>query len=335
VGLFAAAALGAWMLNARRERAMARRVGLGAVGLLVLALLGVSWAPLGQVDTARLLIPALLLATVPASYACIESLRWAGEWCGGPLRAAVIVTGLIVAAGVAGREYVVRVADRCAGTVPLAIGLGPEQEEIRAALDAYTTPQARILWEDRPAPSSASRWTPLLPVLTGRAYLGGLDTNPGIEHDYLRFAEQLLAGRHLADWSDSELRDFCQRYNIGWVVCWSAGASGRFRAWKDAVEVASLHDKDPGRLFEIRRPLSFTLKGQARWLHADSRRIALGDATPENGVLVLSLHHQTGLRAAPADVKIEDEENPYGPVKFVRLRMPGPATRVVLTWEDR
>jgi hypothetical protein len=335
VFLLTAGACGAWVLNARRDRAAARLLGLGSAGALILALLGISWVPLGELGTGRLLVPALLFAVVPAAYACGVGRSLLVAWLGWPWRAALIAGALVLAVAATGREQLGAVAARCAHTAPLAIGLGPEREAVVAALEAHTSEEGRILWEDQPAQQGACRWSALLPVLTGRAYLGGLDTNPGIEHEYLRFADQMLLDRHLDDWTDSELKDFCHRYNIGWVVCWSPGAIKRFRAWEESREITPLGDTRLGQLFRIRRPLSFALRGQARWLHADSRRIALGEVTPENGVVVLSLHYQPGLRAAPGEVQVEREENPYGSVGFVRLLMPSPATRVVLTWDDR
>jgi hypothetical protein len=247
----------------------------------------------------------------------------------------MIVSGLLLAAVVAFQQPVADLAARCTGTTPLAIGLGPDRDAVVAALVTHTTREGRILWEDRPGQSATGRWTALLPVLTDRAFLGGLDANAGIVHEYVRFADQQLADRWLRDWSDVELEDFCRRYNVGWIACWSREAIERFQAWRDARGVATLQDGGTGCLFAIDRQKSFVLKGQAQWLHADSRRIALGDVTPVNGEVWLSLHYQTGLRAAPGQVHVEPAPDPYDPLPFVRLRMNGPVTRIVLTWENR
>src|SRR5262249_18819050 len=204
------------------------------------------------------------------------------------------------------------------------------------ALRAQTSADARILWEDRAAPAAAPRWSPLLPVLTRRPFVGGLDPEATIEHAYAGFTDQVLAGRPLKEWGDAELADFCRRYNIGWVVCWSPGAVERFRAWKAAAPVADLHDQGPGCLFRLERPASFTLRGQARWLYADCQHIALGDVVPdEGGEVVLSLHYQAGMEASPQRVQVERELDPDDPIPFVRLRLPGPVARVTLTWEGR
>jgi hypothetical protein len=284
----------------------------------------------------RLVIPALLFAVAPAVYALVWLLRGLAGWTGSPWRIVTVAAGLGLALVVVARQPLAELVPRWTGTKPLAIGLGPEREAVVAALSSHTTRAARILWEDRPGQSPTGRWTALLPVLTDRAFLGGLDANAGIVHEYVRFADQQLADRWLRDWSDAELEDFCRRYNVGWVACWSPAAIERMRAWKQARAIdPPLQDGGTGCLFAIDRPKSFVLKGEAQWLRADSRRIALGEVTPENGEVWLSLHYQTGLRAAPDQVQVEPAPDPYDPLPFVRLRMAGPVTRVVLTWENR
>ena len=62
----------------------------------------------------------------------------------------------------------------------VATSLGAERLALVTTLAQYTTTEARILWEDRPG--TGSRWTALLPVLTGRTFLGGLDPEGAVEH---------------------------------------------------------------------------------------------------------------------------------------------------------
>jgi hypothetical protein len=224
-------------------------------------------------------------------------------------------------------------AQRCRGPAPLAIGLGADRQALVALLSKHTTAEARILWEDRPA--SPSRWTALLPLLTGRSYLGGLDPDAKLEHDSsVRFAEQRLAGRPLVDWSDSDLDEFGRKYNLGWVVGWTPAALARFRAWPAAVPVATLNEGgQTGCLFALQRTPSFVLKGKAHWVSADCRHIVLSDVEPEDGKVVLSLHYQAGMLVSPSRVQLEKEPDARDPIPFVRLRLSDPVTRVTLTWE--
>jgi hypothetical protein len=337
VALLAVGAVGVVIWNFQRERASARLLGLGSAGLLVLSLFGVSSESLGSVGAMRLLIPALLFAIAPAVYGSVWMLRNLMNWCGSAWRGGLVAAMLLLSAVIPFQQSVKALALRCTGTTPFVLGLSPEREAVVAALSSHTTEEARILWEDRPGPSVTGRWTALLPILTDRAYLGGLDANAGIEHEQkLRFADQQLAGRLLRDWSDAELEDFFRRYNVGWVVCWTPEAILRLRQCEGTEPVATLSDGETGCLFAVHRAKSYVLKGDARWIHADSRRIALGDVTPDSkGELWLSLHYQTGMRVAPDHVKLEKVPVDPEDLPFVRLRLAGPVSRVVLTWENR
>src|SRR5207249_2263171 len=68
--LFSATA-GIVILNQTRQRPAARLLGMSAGGAFVLALLGISWEPLGIVGTAALLAPALWFSAIPAAHAWV------------------------------------------------------------------------------------------------------------------------------------------------------------------------------------------------------------------------------------------------------------------------
>ena len=90
---------------------------------------------------------------------------------------------------------------------PLLVGLGEERLAQAELLRQQTTNEARILWEDLDEDAtSPQRWTPLLPLLTGRSFLGGLDPEANIEHGVkTSFTYGVLAGRPVREWS----RRFC------------------------------------------------------------------------------------------------------------------------------
>jgi hypothetical protein len=332
--LFSAAA-GVWVLNQTHQRVAARLLGVGAGGLCLLAVLGIAWEPLGQVGTAGLLVPGLWFACLPAAYAWAEAGRLLRRLTGsGGWAAALAAAGLLVA-GLLGHDTLTAFAERCVRAQPLALGLGPDRLALVQTLREQTTAEARILWEDRPAQGAAPRWSVLLPVLTGRSFVGGLDPDAGIEHTQAGLVEQTLAGRHVTQLGDEALEAYCWRYNVGWVVCWSEVSAARFRAWGKAVEIARLTDGGTGYLFRIERPeLSFALKGKARVIHADAHHITLADVVPENGKVVLSFHYQAGLTASPGRVQVEREPDAHDPVPFIRLRVASPVARVTLRWEE-
>jgi hypothetical protein len=226
------------------------------------------------------------------------------------------------------------IALRCRQAAPFRLGLAPSERSLVDQLTSATGTEARILWEDRLLPRQAPRWTALLPHLTGRWFIGGLDPDGFIEHAHVGLLDQNLLGRPLSTWSDAALEDYCRRYNVGWVVCWTPQAAERFRAWKAAKlesEVSDGHAQ--GQLFAVERTApSYILKGQAELIHADSHHITLREVVPDNGVVVLSMHHQTGLRAWPSRVLVERHADGEL-IGFIRLRVAGPVARIILSWD--
>jgi hypothetical protein len=335
VALLSGAVIGAGIWNETQQRAPARLLGLGAVGLLAVAVAGLSWEPLARFGTSRLFVVALWFAVLPAVHALAWALRLINRLGGAAWHGSALVIAASLAAVGATWPTCTRLTPRLTGTPPLAIGLDAAQKELIATLVTQTTGEARILWEDGIGWPTTSRWTALLPLWTGRSFLGGLDPDALIEHSYARLGGQLLAGRPLADYSDDDLAEFCRRYNVGWVACWSPAALQRFHDWKAAEPVATLPGHgSAGCLFQV-GTRSFVLKGQARVVRADAQRITLADVVPEDGKVVLSLHYQAGLQVSPGRVQLEREPDPRDPIPFIRLVTPGPVARVTLTWEGR
>jgi hypothetical protein len=166
--------------------------------------------------------------------------------------------------------------------------------------------------------------------------VGGLDPAANLEHACADLVEEQLAGQPIAAWSDADLEAFCKRYNLGWVVCRSAAAVERLESWcrsGAAERTAALSiDHETGYLYTLRRERSFVLKGKARWLQADCRHIVLGDLVPDDGTVVLSLHYQAGMQVSPGQVQVEKDPDSLDPIPLIRLKLPGPVTRLILTW---
>jgi hypothetical protein len=331
--LLGLALLGGLFLNQTSQRPAARVFGLGTVGFLALAVTGLLWEPSGRMGTPRLLVTGLMLAVVPAGYAVGQIARFLCWTTGGVWKGAALCSVLLGVTSLAVPEAMNALAVRYSAAVPLSIGLTAEDQALIDLVRTHTTPAARILWEDLEEPAVASRWTALLPLLTERAFVGGLDPDCCIEHAYASLSDQKLAGRPLSSCSDAELSEFCRRYAIGWVVCRSRAAVKRFGAWQEATPAAKLPGKGDGRLFRLPAS-SVALQGRARLLQADSHHITLADVLPEDGRVVLSLHYQAGLRASPRRVQIEKEPDARDPIPLIRLRMQEPVSRVTLMWQD-
>jgi len=276
---------------------------------------------------------ALWLAAVPAAYGLSKTISLSIRLLGSPLRAlgaAGCLVGMLCL--LQGRSFASFVA-RYTATTPLVIGFTPEQLGWVKAIQENTTPEARILWEEDPEEESGSGWSALLPRLTGRYYIGGLDRNASIEHSYACLAKQCLAGRPLESWNEGELSDFYRRYNIGWIVCRSPAALACLGNYQEAQPVLFVESSNPRYLYQL-QPRSYVLRGQARLIEANSQHIALADVVPDKDArVVLSMHYQAGMRVSPSRVQIEKESDPRDPIDFIRLRLQGPVARVTITWQ--
>jgi hypothetical protein len=330
--LLPAAVMGLVLCNQTRQRPAARLFGTAMIGFLAVAVASLGWEPLGRFGLARLWGPGLFFAVLPAAHLVTAI----GDWV--RRRVGWWAVPLLLALGAAGLTLT-NAADWQRATTPaqpIAVGLPMSMQRIVDVLRADTTPEARILWEDRAEAGQASRWTALLPLLTERAFVGGLDADGLIEHTATGLRDHALAGRSLDDWTDAELEAFCGRYNIGWVVCWSRESAKRFDAWPLAERASVLPDEPEGMFFRIKRPASFVLVGSARWLRADSDCVALGDVTPQHGQVLLSLHFQEGMRVSPSRVRLERAESLSDHIDFVRLLIPDEhVARVTITWDKR
>jgi hypothetical protein len=331
MSIMASALAGIIVLNQTRQRPAARLFFMGAAGALALALLGISWEPLGQVGSAALLAPALWFAIPPAAHAWVWT---AGKlWGLGKIgQAGVLLLGGLAGLGIASdRDAAACIAERCMLTRPMTFGLNAQRQELVDVLKEYTRPDARILWEDRAVAPADSRWAALLPRLTERSYVGGLDPTGTIEPSMICLMHQTRE-HPIGDWTDEQLADYCRRYNIGWIVCWSPSVIQRFSAWSGATKIKAVSDEVDGWLFEVKEPGGYALRGKAELVHADSRFIALKNVEPDNGVVILSLHYQAGMHVSPGRVQIDAEKSGHDPIGFVRLRLAEPAACVTITW---
>lgn len=331
--LMAGAAVGVAILNQTHQRATARLFGISAGGALTLALLGISWEPLGTVGTAALLAPGLWFACVPAAHACV----FVGSrlWWFGTIGRCTLIALLLAAVGsfIYLTETPSTMLARCLPAESFEIGVGPRRQAIVDALEHHTDTDARILWEDRKRPRTTSRWPALLPILTGRNYIGALDPDGFIVHSSIGLIDENLDGLSIIDAEPEKLADYCRRYNVRWIVAWSPTVIQRLEEWKDARKVTPLVDEETGWLFEVNRTANLALRGKAEFLDADGQSIRLANVVPHNGEVVISLHYQAGMRASPGRVQIERATSGDDQIGFVRLRLAVPASRVTLSWE--
>ena len=340
--LVAAGAVGLVMLWRSGNRAAAGLFVVAVAVCVVVARLLAAW-PRVPADAPDRVVPlAAALLVVPAALGAWKVLE-RGQLAA--VGAVVAVLGLLVVGWADGPE---RPLASAAGlrTDPAVVGLSDDQRAVVAALRDHTTAEARILWDDTTDHRPGWNWTALLPVLTDRAYLGGLDHEAGMEYSFCGMREGRLNGRQLSLWTDAELAAFCHWYNVGWVVCRGSPAADRWGKLPMARAIARLKEGgQPVTVFALDRPRSFVLSGSAKWEEATPTRISLTDVTPDaSGYVVLSLHHMEGMRIYPSYVNLPDRDrhdatpsspDPTGrdPINHIKLLVPGPVPRITIVWE--
>ncbi len=146
--LLISALIGVLALNFARQRVAARLLGLGAGGLWLLAILAISWEPLGWIGTAELMVPAMWFATLPAAYAWTQAFRLVVHLTGSRTAGTVMTCAVLLGLGYAGRDLVGRWSDLCTTAPQFVMGLSADRQAIAEALEKLTTKDARILWED-------------------------------------------------------------------------------------------------------------------------------------------------------------------------------------------
>jgi hypothetical protein len=352
--LMLASVAGVLLFNHNGQRATARLLGLSGAVFFSMCIAGLAWEPLERFGATRLVLPALLFAALPSAHSLnvVFTAGWrfrAGRWLG--LVSAAVMISLLWSFPPPSLESW---ATRLINTSTLQLGFDAEQQAILEAVQQHTTTEARILWEDCSISPLSSHWTSLLTLLTQRAYIGGLDAEVRIEHTTNGLSDAVLMGRPIHDWSDEALLEYCKRYNVGWIVCWTPAACDRLHNWPKAFRTATLPPPaagmSPGCLFTVRRTgHSFALTGSARWLSSDTQRIVLGDVVPQRGYsdvrgkkpILLSLHYQDGMRVAPSRVTLDScsiepvHSVPGDSRPFVRLWVEEPVTRVTIIWDKR
>ena len=194
-----------------------------------------------------------------------------------------------------------------------------------------TDPSGRILFEDqlrlREATALESlHWTPLLPLLTGREYVGGLYHCGIIPYHHAAFGDFHIKGqanRQIDQVPEAELRAFCRMYNVGWVICWSPLSRGVFRKLDWAHPLATLPrptfrtTENQWQIFRIDGAHSFFAVGSGR-VRADYNRLELTDLVPDDDAIVLRYHWLDTLRTDPP-LPIRCVKIPDDPVGFIRV----------------
>ena len=375
LGLLGSAGLLGWWLGGRRPAAAAFG---GSIAVLVLLTgFGSLWGPTRVLEPLRFRVAFAYLLAVPAASALAGGSGWIfrrARW-GWPAGAAVAlawVAGLALL-GWSSPNYFREVGFWLAMRRPLVVGYPPEAYPLVAWIKRETDPSARILFEDQlrlheGTDAESTHWTPLLPTLLApdaRMFVGGLYQTAFIQHHELAaFGDFRLGDRPIDEWTPAEIAAYADRYNVGWVACWSPLSRFVFDRLPGVTRVGTIpRHATPGRppannahertaiirrggmatarkyilegestyaVYRLDRPHSYFLRGRGRVVAVAPDRVELADVEPDaEGVAVLSLHWIDGWRADPP-ATLKPEPVPPDPVPFVRIESDRPIPRLVL-----
>ncbi len=316
---------------------LGRALVAGVLGTLLLVGLAVAAfvqtvCELPFLDGGAVCLSVMLISGLPLAGAVGRLAVIASSLCGSGLTRLVGLT--VSCAGLGGlcalaHEEIGRLVKECLQERPPLVGFPTEVAETLHRLREHTSEAGRILWEEEPATEA---WSPLLPIWTGRMYVGGLGAAARIEHASIRLANGRLAGRELKDWSDAELDDYCRTYNIGWIVCRSEAARARFGDWRSDAAPTELPTGH--LLFDLPRPTSYVLVGKGAVEQVNHRGVILRDLQPVDGVVVLSFHYYARMVPSNDRVTVGRLKHGLSSVPLVRLSLPEPVSRLTLYWHD-
>lgn len=324
-------------LHIRGARALGRSFGGAVFGLLAWVGIGFLWEPARRLETEGMFFGAVWFALYPAGVGLLSAMT--GRWTDLDRSR----SGICLLKAIPGCIFV-SLALVMAGPElwsPLWLMQNPDaenlamrkrQQAILEGLARLPPGGGRILWEegDVAARKKSEGHSPLLPLLTGRSFMGGLDSSGLIEHLGSGLVDGRLAGNPIEDIADRELSGYFTAFNIGWVVCLSEVSEKRLSEHPGAVREGNIGDR---ALFRIDRKPSFVLRGQADLISATPEGIVLGNLKPDEGQVVLSFHFHSHWEAIPARVGVEREMDSRDPIPLVRLTLDGPVSRVVLRYK--
>ena len=370
------AGLLAWWFEGERLRA--GLFGGSIAGLLTVTWVGSLWWVTKTLEPLRFRVTLDFLLALPAGAILSRILAGLKNFGGKGVRGEILsgLTAILVlgASWLASPRTAPALRDQLLKGRPLVVGLPPGAKRLVDWLKEETDLSARILFEDqlrlleRTDPES-THWTPLLPILLkpeGRMFLGGLYQTAFIAHHRAAaFGDYGLGDRRIDAWRPSELDEYFQRYNVGWIVCWSPLSKFCIDRYPGARHVATLpRPASPGqeicrdetqwralvtlagpelatramldgvntyKIYRIERPHSFFLEGSGRMTSVDANRVDLSDvrADPMTGSALLSLHWQETWKTDPP-IRLSPVRVPGDPVPFIRLELDRPLPKLRL-----
>lgn len=206
------------------------------------------------------------------------------------------------------------------GQIPPNVdGSGPVVDHILGFLRNHTDTERRILFETSHARVyDGGHAAGFLALKSGREFIGG----PYVQQHFSGFWDHFLFGRDIESISMKEMREYLERYNIGWIVV----HSDRSKRYFTQLPGAMLADEGEGiSIYRTDVEGNYFFKGTGKIVERGFNRLVLDDLQGDD--VLLKYHYIPGLVSDPP-VAIEPAWIGDDPNPFVRLLHP--PVRVVL-----
>lgn len=269
------------------------------------------------------------LATIPVGKLLALIMDRVSRYLGSYQRSMLVMTFLLGTLGVLFREELATVVVRINESGPIQLQQPVALSQTVEKLRQQTTAEARILWEETVGNAA---WSPLLPRMLQRSFVGGLGRaeSVSIESLQVRLSHGSLIGKSMELWSQNDLTQFTNDWNIGWVCAFQAESIQRWLAVPNTIVVAEL--PSGGKLIRLPRQFNYCKQGQAVLNFTAPRRMTLTDLVPENGQVVLSLHHHATMHTVNNKAKLDTWQHAYDGIPMLRIRLNGPMERLTIEW---
>ncbi|MCX8043847.1 MAG: hypothetical protein N3B18_06960, partial [Desulfobacterota bacterium] len=198
-----------------------------------------------------------------------------------------------------------------------------------------TDREGRILIEDseytRARPDHqyfGGHYPAIFPEYVQREYLSGPRPLYPVKHSYASFTNGVLFERDITAYTDQELEEAFNLFNVRWIVAWNQKSKDVFS--QNPRSISKLCDIDKFSVYTVNRQPSFFIKGSGK-LRAEYNRIELTDVHPEDGEVIISYHWMKKLRAIP-ETTLEPVSLGGDPIGFIKIKNPPRAFVIVNTY---
>jgi hypothetical protein len=201
-------------------------------------------------------------------------------------------------------------------------------------LKKNTAPGARIMledsgWNDRdgkPPKYGMGQFPSMMSDITGREFIGGPYPYVFLSYHYADFHDGKFLGRKIGSYSDREIAESLNRYNIRWIVCWSEDCNNYFLS--NPYDFRYLKSIGKFAVFEwVQYKYNPFLAGSG-YIIADITGIRCYRVKPENGKVVLKYHWFDGL-VIRGGGRLREAKDARYPIGFIEVDDPAPYFTIV------